>query len=292
MRGKAFDPSLIILNKRITPAYAGKREFRRVQTLLHQDHPRLCGEKVIPPPELPPVPGSPPPMRGKVPHSFVHHLSTRITPAYAGKSLPKSWRNMTQKGSPPPMRGKEYRRYLRRNERGITPAYAGKSLHDACQIIFSQDHPRLCGEKTRPQYNQFPNTGSPPPMRGKVAPWSGRIPPFQDHPRLCGEKQAVLKPTIKRRGSPPPMRGKVILVCNLMLVFRITPAYAGKSMYAVQSMPRERDHPRLCGEKVENPVPSRIYEGSPPPMRGKASGVKASHKTPGITPAYAGKSTA
>ena len=189
MRGKAFDPSLIILNKRITPAYAGKREFRRVQTLLHQDHPRLCGEKVIPPPELPPVPGSPPPMRGKVPHSFVHHLSTRITPAYAGKSLPKSWRNMTQKGSPPPMRGKEYRRYLRRNERGITPAYAGKSLHDACQIIFSQDHPRLCGEKTRPQYNQFPNTGSPPPMRGKVAPWSGRIPPFQDHPRLCGEKK-------------------------------------------------------------------------------------------------------
>ena len=149
MRGKAFDPSLIILNKRITPAYAGKREFRRVQTLLHQDHPRLCGEKVIPPPELPPVPGSPPPMRGKVPHSFVHHLSTRITPAYAGKSLPKSWRNMTQKGSPPPMRGKEYRRYLRRNERGITPAYAGKSplFQNVRQCI--EDHPRLCGEKTK-----------------------------------------------------------------------------------------------------------------------------------------------
>ena len=65
MRGKAFDPSLIILNKRITPAYAGKREFRRVQTLLHQDHPRLCGEKGgfrhLASLDL----GSPPPMRGK-----------------------------------------------------------------------------------------------------------------------------------------------------------------------------------------------------------------------------------
>ena len=168
MRGKAFDPSLIILNKRITPAYAGKREFRRVQTLLHQDHPRLCGEKVIPPPELPPVPGSPPPMRGKVPHSFVHHLSTRITPAYAGKSLPKSWRNMTQKGSPPPMRGKEYRRYLRRNERGITPAYAGKSACSSPDKPCTWDHPRLCGEKFSPSSFSICRLGSPPPMRGKV----------------------------------------------------------------------------------------------------------------------------
>ncbi len=168
MRGKAFDPSLIILNKRITPAYAGKREYRRVQTLLHQDHPRLCGEKVIPPPELPPVPGSPPPMRGKVPHSFVHHLSTRITPAYAGKSLPKSWRNMTQKGSPPPMRGKEYRRYLRRNERGITPAYAGKSHSSIRPARQHKDHPRLCGEKKLRTWFMNSSPGSPPPMRGKV----------------------------------------------------------------------------------------------------------------------------
>ncbi len=232
MRGKAFDPSLIILNKRITPAYAGKREFRRVQTLLHQDHPRLCGEKVIPPPELPPVPGSPPPMRGKVPHSFVHHLSTRITPAYAGKSLPKSWRNMTQKGSPPPMRGKEYRRYLRRNERGITPAYAGKRpvLPDSKNDI--EDHPRLCGEKKSFQGKSQSRIGSPPPMRGKVGSLSifavsDRITPAYagkrknarpfpgavwDHPRLCGEKSLLVIFSITIIGSPPPMRGKAILL--------------------------------------------------------------------------------
>ena len=229
MRGKAFDPSLIILNKRITPAYAGKREFRRVQTLLHQDHPRLCGEKVIPPPELPPVPGSPPPMRGKVPHSFVHHLSTRITPAYAGKSLPKSWRNMTQKGSPPPMRGKEYRRYLRRNERGITPAYAGKS-----KIV---------------EFSNVIPLGSPPPMRGKAClctslSSSCRITPAyagkrdtadrndlagRDHPRLCGEKTGRPMLLINALGSPPPMRGKEEFFCPMAFDDGITPAYAGKS---------------------------------------------------------------
>ena len=69
MRGKAFDPSLIILNKRITPAYAGKREFRRVQTLLHQDHPRLCGEKSA--------------------EIMAEHDAEGITPAYAGKRVPK-----------------------------------------------------------------------------------------------------------------------------------------------------------------------------------------------------------
>ena len=107
MRGKAFDPSLIILNKRITPAYAGKREFRRVQTLLHQDHPRLCGEKSA--------------------EIMAEHDAEGITPAYAGKRVPKipqtqrtrdhprlcgekgGFRHLASLdlGSPPPMRGKD-----------------------------------------------------------------------------------------------------------------------------------------------------------------------------------------
>ena len=53
------------------------------------------------------------------------------------------------------------------------------------------------------------------------------------------------------QGSPPPMRGKVILVCNLMLVFRITPAYAGKRYYSNNSRLMKWDHPRLCGEKYK-----------------------------------------
>ena len=47
MRGKA---KLQIIDKNsngITPAYAGKSVYMDDSTLLHQDHPRLCGEKSL-----------------------------------------------------------------------------------------------------------------------------------------------------------------------------------------------------------------------------------------------------
>ena len=71
---------------------------------------------------------------------------------------------------------------------------------------------------------------------------------------------------------------------------RITPAYAGKSMfYASQGLHR-RDHPRLCGEKSMLAFKSPKMSGSPPPMRGKDPYPSANFMDPGITPAYAGKS--
>ena len=87
MRGKVEGTKCVKIDHRITPAYAGKSielEEKKVET---KDHPRLCGEKLEKRFKFKMTLGSPPPMRGKVPHSFVHHLSTRITPAYAGKSV-------------------------------------------------------------------------------------------------------------------------------------------------------------------------------------------------------------
>ena len=86
------------------------------------------------------------------------------------------------------------------------------------------------------------------------------------------------------------MRGKVILVCNLMFVFRITPAYAGKRAYFAVEVSSVRDHPRLCGEKLYDADDISNYYGSPPPMRGKAANVPVTCPTLRITPAYAGKS--
>ena len=72
----------------------------------------------------------------------------------------------------------------------------------------------------------------------------------------------------------------------------ITPAYAGKSAaHAVVEVP-VRDHPRVCGEKMVSMIPHRRSRGSPPRMRGKViCGHHLAHN-PGITPAYAGKSSA
>ena len=126
MRGKGGNCVFVGGISGITPAYAGKsRAFiKQIQNVW--DHPRLCGEKLPQQPRFCWAAGSPPPMRGKVLRSFVHHLSTRITPAYAGKRNKNVRERRLKKdhprlcgekcslvscqirytGSPPPMRGK------------------------------------------------------------------------------------------------------------------------------------------------------------------------------------------
>ena len=71
---------------------------------------------------------------------------------------------------------------------------------------------------------------------------------------------------------------------------RITPAYAGKSLYDTRVALKKADHPRLCGEKSPYLAQAPITEGSPPPMRGKVYAAVSVPDTVGITPAYAGKS--
>ena len=113
---------------------------------------------------------------------------------------------------------------------------------------------------------------------------------FEDHPRLCGEKCLRTFTVLGLRGSPPPMRGKDLRANPKDRRSRITPAYAGKSGIRKDLAHRHRDHPRLCGEKPVFTAAKRRCVGSPPPMRGKASGTFKSPFSSGITPAYAGKS--
>ena len=86
------------------------------------------------------------------------------------------------------------------------------------------------------------------------------------------------------------MRGKDLFDGEQPVYTRITPAYAGKSNCISLISSFTEDHPRLCGEKYLILFSNISYQGSPPPMRGKAPiwynrGVKTR-----ITPAYAGKS--
>ncbi len=70
------------------------------------------------------------------------------------------------------------------------------------------------------------------------------------------------------------MRGKVKKAAWYLNKFRITPAYAGKSLVVKSKVLVPRDHPRLCGEKFRGQRGSKIYNGSPPPMRGKGRNSK------------------
>ena len=88
------------------------------------------------------------------------------------------------------------------------------------------------------------------------------------------------------------MRGKVTNNAVCWQLFRITPAYAGKSGGNVMSQMAYTDHPRLCGEKLESDAILGENAGSPPPMRGKVHSGRPPRTGTGITPAYAGKSFA
>ena len=171
----------------------------------------------------------------------------------------------------------------------ITPAYAGKRYGICWNKLVYQDHPRLCGEKIQKKVKILQFLGSPPPMRGKDAVCifcmfsCGITPAYAgksirlssygqgdwDHPRLCGEKARQVLKLDKEEGSPPPMRGKAQCPYKPHGACGITPAYAGKRVYAMIAQDHVQDHPRLCGEKKMNC-----------PKCGSDNG---------ITPAYAGK---
>ena len=65
------------------------------------------------------------------------------------------------------------------------------------------------------------------------------------------------------------MRGKDFSDFFKVRMTGITPAYAGKSIAAMDLCPAGQDHPRVCGEKIAHAqIPVHIG-GSPPRMRGK-----------------------
>ena len=85
------------------------------------------------------------------------------------------------------------------------------------------------------------------------------------------------------------MRGKVNATGVTPSGHGITPAHAGKSRPAFGAKFLLQDHPRPCGEKGTYGWNADIYEGSPPPMRGKAAALRLAYRRMRITPAHAGK---
>ncbi len=187
MRGKLSPAPSRISTCRITPAYAGKTVPVFGHRAHHRDHPRVCGEN----PQL-------------------RHLA------------------QIQSGSPPRMRGKQPCTPSGTEWKRITPAYAGKTIPSVSRYLQGEDHPRVCGENARTPKSMPSDSGSPPRMRGKL------------------KRQEVLK-----------------------LDNRITPAYAGKTSCTFTRLQTTWDHPRVCGENMLALTMLPEGKGSPPRMRGK-----------------------
>ena len=186
-RGKADHHPHPRCQRRITPAWAGKRSVELFLSVLSLDHPRVGGEKTRVFQQHFPAVGSPPRGRGKVYPFRVGPVAVRITPAWAGKSLfcftaavpiqdhprtggersgmkgMKSWKL----GSPPHRRGKGIQADGAGAWAGITPAWAGKRLPHPQRHQAAQDHPRVGGEKELGDRFKTAELGSPPRRRGK-----------------------------------------------------------------------------------------------------------------------------
>ena len=152
-------------------------------------------------------------------------------------------------------------------------------------------------------------TGSPPRGRGKgdtnykiprffgITPaWAGKsfcrhshVIQNADHPRVGGEKPSTYQVEYWALGSPPRGRGKDERRRPGEIRARITPAWAGKSLFDMVINSLLEDHPRVGGEKSWNLRLFSVGAGSPPRGRGKGRRMGCPQDRPGITPAWAGK---
>ena len=168
----------------------------------------------------------------------------------------------------------------------------GKAAGSSGDYSTAGDHPRVCGEKIWLSSVCVHASGSPPRMRGKVP---GLLLQHLTHgitPAYAGKSGWFQRRLQHGGGSPPRMRGKDLVKFCLCPRFGITPAYAGKSPRTPLAASHARDHPRVCGEKYTCAAVRAGSLGSPPRMRGKDGGQDAVRVNFGITPAYAGKSSA
>ena len=128
-----------------------------------------------------------------------------------------------------------------------------------------------------------------PAGAGKTQSRKARRLSAKDHPRRCGENQLLTLHTTKTLGSPPQVRGKLLQSTLRLLLFRITPAGAGKTPTVRPMYVISRDHPRRCGENVVEVLFESKSEGSPPQVRGKRETGGKMNVSWRITPAGAGK---
>ena len=106
---------------------------------------------------------------------------------------------------------------------------------------------------------------------------------------MCGEKLEPCPVFSSSPGSPPRVRGKVGITQAAFLPPGITPACAGKRLLSSRKMNKNRDHPRVCGEKIPGRLQCTRDCGSPPRVRGKVPLLHWSQLYQRITPACAGK---
>ena len=275
--------------------------------------------------------GSSPLTRGKPWTGPCGRLGWRLIPAHAGKTPCEKSRGSRSPahprsrgenlnrvpdvrhavGSSPLTRGKQGELRTECTLSGLIPAHAGKTLHIWSHRFLASAHPRSRGENDIVGLDGVYRAGSSPLTRGKLARFqpislpdglipahAGKtffitVPPFRTraHPRSRGEN---LTPTVEGasvKGSSPLTRGKREQLTRKLLLPRLIPAHAGKTVHCRRRSARHRAHPRSRGENEIARAEDVNSNGSSPLTRGKRVEEHADQVTVRLIPAHAGKTT-
>ena len=109
------------------------------------------------------------------------------------------------------------------------------------------------------------------------------------HPRSRGENRPYIGCRCDRPGSSPLTRGKRQEAEQLVLLGRLIPAHAGKTVGQGTPTVGHRAHPRSRGENPLHPDSQPLHAGSSPLTRGKRCRPVVKLSECGLIPAHAGK---
>ena len=170
----------------------------------------------------------------------------------------------------------------------------------------------MCGKNRGGSCGRRVHVGSPPRVReellfcrqtdckrGITPACAGRTPASpaarregRDHPRVCGKNAARQTCSTGVRGSPPRVREEPSRSTRITDYGGITPACAGRTAAASQSVYCWRDHPRVCGKNKPMTFRPLSELGSPPRVREELLRYGTQYGITGITPACAGRTRA
>ena len=272
----------------LTPAGAGNTARHATSRTGSWAHPRGCGEHSTASERSRIAPGSPPRVRGTPRRGLPGPAPQGLTPAGAGNTGTADGVVDAGAGSPPRVRGTLERVGERIYSVGLTPAGAGNTgpLRTPRSVV--QAHPRGCGEHWTALAGVLASSGSPPRVRGTQSAGLGR----GVHPGLtpagAGNTGATWSRKPRRSGSPPRVRGTRPGLRRRRGQQGLTPAGAGNTTRPRRTGHRIRAHPRGCGEHVVRASAAKVWNGSPPRVRGTLAGAGRGVQVGGLTPAGAG----
>ena len=293
----------------LTPAFAGKTYHPSHYTGFGGAHPRIRGEDRDIEASAQTHDGSPPHSRGRPRSALGGSCGTRLTPAFAGKTIRTSAVCEPLAGSPPHSRGRPCQHFSASSHIRLTPAFAGKTRPHRGRANHHPAHPRIRGEDPHHGIRSSPGKGSPPHSRGRLSvaglhghtrrltpAFAGKTPAASirrlrlgAHPRIRGEDVLSDDGVLCDEGSPPHSRGRPGSILEGAFHIRLTPAFAGKTPRRSTSRGLSRAHPRIRGEDSPRSLMVLSRPGSPPHSRGRPFFCCPSVTLTGLTPAFAGK---